>query len=422
MGCVWDRGNRPRPIFAYDRAFDLPAHTRSQAGRPAASCHARRPTPRRTAGNAGTATRAPLHRGRAPHVRAGSGARAGRGQRIPPGGSSARERHVESHPTGKRLAILSLDALGIVYGDIGTSPLYALQPASRRKARLLADASARLRRAVADRLAAHPRRRGQVHLFIMRADNRGEGGILALLALILQKERRADDKRRDGCSSRRVCSARRCSTATASSRRPSRCSAPSKVSRCATPDSPHWSIVRCRRGDSLRLFSRAALRHRPRSARVRPDHGVWFLTIARARLARDRDRAADLWSRSIRGTASEFFSQQAWRLLALGAVVLAVTGAEALYADMGHFGKRPIRLAWFALVLPALLLNYFGQGALMLRDPRRVDNPFYLLAPRRLSMPAGRPRDGRGVIASQALISGAFSLTQQACSSATRRA
>ena len=100
--------------------------------------------------------------------------------------------------------------------------------------------------------------------------------------------------------------------------------------------------------------------------------------------------------------------------LALGAVVLAVTGAEALYADMGHFGKRPIRLAWFVLVLPALLLNYFGQGALLLRNPAAVANPFYFLAPRSMLLPLVVLATAAAVIASQALISGAFSLTQQA--------
>ena len=82
--------------------------------------------------------------------------------------------------------------------------------------------------------------------------------------------------------------------------------------------------------------------------------------------------------------------------LVLGAVFLVVTGGEALYADMGHFGKRPIRLAWFALVLPALLLNYFGQGALLLRDPQAAEQPFFLLAPAWALLSAGRPRDGRG--------------------------
>jgi KUP system potassium uptake protein len=97
----------------------------------------------------------------------------------------------------------------------------------------------------------------------------------------------------------------------------------------------------------------------------------------------------------------------------IGAVVLVVTGAEALYADMGHFGKRPIRLAWFVMVLPALLLNYFGQGALILRDASAVENPFFLLAPRAMLYPLIALATLATIIASQAMISGAFSITQQ---------
>jgi KUP system potassium uptake protein len=99
--------------------------------------------------------------------------------------------------------------------------------------------------------------------------------------------------------------------------------------------------------------------------------------------------------------------------LVLGGVVLAVTGAEALYADLGHFGRRPIRLAWFVMVLPALLLNYFGQGALLLRIPAAIENPFYLMAPRTLLYPLVAIATVAAVVASQALISGAFSLTHQ---------
>jgi KUP system potassium uptake protein len=99
--------------------------------------------------------------------------------------------------------------------------------------------------------------------------------------------------------------------------------------------------------------------------------------------------------------------------LTLGAVVLCVTGGEALYADMGHFGKRPIRIAWFAVVLPALLLNYFGQGALLLRNPEAATNPFYLLAPPSFQLPLLVIATAAAIVASQALISGAFSLTQQ---------
>src|SRR5262249_45606878 len=100
--------------------------------------------------------------------------------------------------------------------------------------------------------------------------------------------------------------------------------------------------------------------------------------------------------------------------LVLGSVFLVVTGGEALYADMGHFGRDPIRLAWFTVALAALLMNYFGQGALLLRDPTAVENPFYRLAPSWALYPLVALATAAAVIASQALISGAFSLTRQA--------
>jgi KUP system potassium uptake protein len=110
-----------------------------------------------------------------------------------------------------------------------------------------------------------------------------------------------------------------------------------------------------------------------------------------------------------------FFREHGWHGFAvLGAVFLVVTGGEALYADMGHFGKRPIRFAWFALVLPALLLNYFGQGALLLSNPAAAEQPFFLLAPDWALLPLVALATAAAIIASQALISGAFSLTQQA--------
>jgi KUP system potassium uptake protein len=113
--------------------------------------------------------------------------------------------------------------------------------------------------------------------------------------------------------------------------------------------------------------------------------------------------------------AVAFFAEHGWHGFAvLGAVFLVVTGGEALYADMGHFGKRPIRIAWFGLVLPALLLNYFGQGALLLNDPRAASQPFFLLAPSWALLPLVGLATAAAIIASQALISGAFSLTRQA--------
>ena len=100
--------------------------------------------------------------------------------------------------------------------------------------------------------------------------------------------------------------------------------------------------------------------------------------------------------------------------MALGAVVLSITGVEALYADMGHFGKLPIRLAWFSVVLPSLVLNYFGQGALLLKHPEAIKNPFFLLAPEWALIPMLIIAALATVIASQAVISGVFSLTRQA--------
>ncbi len=140
---------------------------------------------------------------------------------------------------------------------------------------------------------------------------------------------------------------------------------------------------------------------------------LWFLTIGTLGLleiVRQPGilKAANPWF------AVDFFVQHGFAgFVVLGVVFLAVTGAEALYADIGHFGKKPIRLAFFYLVLPALLLNYFGQGALLLRDPTAVENPFYLLAPRWFLYPLLVIATLAAIVASQALISGAFSLARQ---------
>ena len=141
---------------------------------------------------------------------------------------------------------------------------------------------------------------------------------------------------------------------------------------------------------------------------------VWFVTIASLGGDRGAARAAHpAGGQSAVRDPVLLRTADRPRSCLLGAVVLVVTGAEALYADMGHFGKKPIRLAWFWLVFPCLLLNYFGQGALVLRDPAAAANPFYLLAPRVLLYPLIALATIAAVIASQALISGAFSLTQQ---------
>jgi KUP system potassium uptake protein len=141
---------------------------------------------------------------------------------------------------------------------------------------------------------------------------------------------------------------------------------------------------------------------------------VWFLTIGALGIAWLVREPVVLTAVDPRHAVS-FFREHGWHGFAvLGAVFLVVTGGEALYADMGHFGKRPIRFAWFALVLPALLLNYFGQGALLLGNPEAARQPFFLLAPGWALLPLVALATAAAIIASQALISGAFSLTQQA--------
>ncbi|MFM8780031.1 MAG: KUP/HAK/KT family potassium transporter, partial [Gemmatimonadota bacterium] len=140
---------------------------------------------------------------------------------------------------------------------------------------------------------------------------------------------------------------------------------------------------------------------------------VWFATIGFLGV-REILHAPEILFAGHPGYAARFLVAHGTAgFLILGAVVLAVTGAEALYADMGHFGRRPIRLAWFIMVLPALVLNYFGQGALILRDATAAANPFYLLAPREVLYPLTGLATLAAIIASQAMISGAFSLTQQ---------
>ena len=322
--------------------------------------------------------------------------------------------HVETHPTGKRLGLLSLAALGIVYGDIGTSPLYALQQCFTSKEFALAPSPENvfgvlslivwlLVLVVAVKYI----------VFIMRADNRGEGGILALMALILQQERRTTDSRRrwflivlglfgaallygDGIITPAI----------------SVLSAVEGLS-VATPAFNEYIVP-----VSLAILFGLFTAQRFGTGRVGtlfgPIMALWFVTIAAlglVQIVREPQIFAALnpWH----GVAF-FMANGHIAFLSLGAVVLVVTGAEALYADMGHFGRRPIRIAWFSLVLPALLLNYFGQGALLLRDHTAVKNPFFLLAPQPMLLPLVALATMAAVIASQALISGAFSLTPQA--------
>lgn len=140
---------------------------------------------------------------------------------------------------------------------------------------------------------------------------------------------------------------------------------------------------------------------------------VWFAVIASLGVYHIAAHPEILWAISPHYAIAFIFNEPSTTFLILGAVVLCVTGGEALYADMGHFGKKPIRVAWFAVVMPALTLNYFGQGALLLDKPEAVANPFYIMAPEWLLLPLVCLATAATVIASQALISGAFSVTKQ---------
>ncbi len=325
-----------------------------------------------------------------------------------------RERsHVEANPTGKRLAFLSLTALGIVYGDIGTSPLYALQQCFTSKEYAIQPTVANVYGVLSLIMWLLVLVVAVKYIvFIMRADNRGEGGILALMALILQKERRSSDSRRrmvlislglfgaallygDGIITPAI-------------------TVLSSVEglHVVTPAVDHLIVPLA----LIILFVLFAVQ-RFGTARVGAIFGpimtLWFVTIAVLGLASLVRAPRILFALNPVYGVRFFMVNGRIGFLTLGAVVLAVTGAEALYADMGHFGKRPIRLAWFSLVLPALLLNYMGQGALILRDRATVANPFFFLVPRTLLIPLVVLATLAAVIASQALISGAFSLTQQ---------
>src|SRR5689334_5997297 len=320
---------------------------------------------------------------------------------------------VEARPSGRRLAGLSLIALGIVFGDIGTSPLYALRQCFDPEYGL-----------EASQLNVY----GVLSLivwlliivvsikyivFIMRADNRGEGGILALLALLLQQERRVADRRRrwllislglfgaallygDGIITPAI----------------SVLGAVEGV-QVVHPHLPESITVIAALAVLLALFVFQRFGTASIGVTFGPIMALWFLVIGLLGAAEIAREPRVLFALNPWYGLQFFAANGRTGFLVLGAVVLAVTGAEALYADMGHFGKRPIRLAWFGLVFPALLLNYFGQGALVLRDPSAASNPFFLLAPSAILWPLVVIATIATVIASQALISGAFSLTQQ---------
>ena len=309
------------------------------------------------------------------------------------------------------LTILTLAALGVVYGDIGTSPLYAFKEAfSGAHGLPLTEANV---------LAVLSMMFWSVTLivslkyvtFVLRFDNGGEGGILALLALAsrLTREhpRLAWTVAMLGIFGASLFYGDAIITPAISV-----LSAVEGLS-VATPAFEHW-IVPITIVILVGLFAIQARGTGALGKLFGPITVMWFLALAALGAISIVQTPAVLAALDPRHALDFAWQSPGLTFLVLGAVFLALTGAEALYADMGHFGAKPIRLAWFGLVFPALMINYFGQGALALRDPAAMKNPFYLLAPQELLMPLVLLATVATVIASQATISGAFSVTQQA--------
>ena len=321
-------------------------------------------------------------------------------------GASDQERQP---PRGRRLWTLTLGALGVVYGDIGTSPLYALRECFHGEyavavtpENVLGVLSLVLWSLI---LVISVKYLG----FVLRADNRGEGGILALVALVVPRYAPRNTAwlaliglfgaallYGDGMLTPAI----------------SVLSAVEGIE-VVTPGLAPLVIP-----TTVTILIGLFLIQKHGTGRVGALFGpvviAWFVTIAALGVRGITDHPAVLQAISPHHAAN-FFAHNGWHGFGvLAAVFLVVTGGEALYADMGHFGPRPIRLGWFALALPALILNYFGQGALLLTDPESASNPFYRLAPEWAMVPLVALATAATVIASQALISGAFSLTHQA--------
>jgi KUP system potassium uptake protein len=318
----------------------------------------------------------------------------------------------EAPDSFKRLTVLALGALGIVYGDIGTSPLYALRecftgphgisPTPDNVLGVLSLIFWSLIVVVSVKYL----------IFVMRADNRGEGGILALMALAMQRPRGQAHKARPVLITLGIFGAALLYGDGLITPAISVLSAVEGLN-VATPVFERYVIP-----ITLIILVGLFLVQRQGTGGIGAVFGpfmcVWFLTLAVLGVKELVHNPAVLGALSPLHGAT-FFLRNGWHgFLVLGSVFLVVTGGEALYADMGHFGWRPIKLAWFTLVLPALMLNYLGQGALLLRDASAARNPFYLLAPDWALYPLVVLATGATVIASQALISGAFSITRQA--------
>jgi KUP system potassium uptake protein len=306
-----------------------------------------------------------------------------------------------------RLAALSVGALGVVFGDIGTSPLYAFRESLAGEHDLVVDEANILGVLSLMFWSLIIVITIKYLLIVMRADNHGEGGILALAALITGGGRSRRPLILLGLFGTALLYGDGMITPAISV-----LSAVEGVE-VAAPSVHNWVIPIV----SVILIGLFAIQRHGTEVVGRffgPVMVIWFGVLALLGVAEIATEPGVLRALDP-SRAIVFFADNGGRgFLVLGSVFLVVTGGEALYADMGHFGRRPIQYGWFAVVLPALVLNYFGQGALLLNDANAIENPFFLLAPTWAQWPLTVLATLATVIASQALITGAFSLTVQA--------
>src|SRR5256712_1836638 len=330
-----------------------------------------------------------------------------------PGAPQTPNPTAKAHPQGRYLARLSLLALGVVYGDIGTSPLYALREAFNGQHGIPVTPGNVLGVLSLIFWSLLLIVTVKYHVVIIRADNKGEGGVLALMAMV------NGSRLARGLTPRRlmivlgIFGAALLYADGALTPAISVLSAVEGLS-IAAPTLQHGVILAITLAILVALFLFQSRGTAGVGAVFGPVMVVWFATIAVLGVNGILKNPAVVGA-VIPTHAIRFFADDPGRgLLVLGAVFLVVTGGEALYADLGHFGHTAIQLAWFTIPLPALLLNYFGQGALLLTNPEAAANPFYLLAPAKLLIPLIPLATAAAIIASQAVISGAFSLTRQA--------
>ena len=307
---------------------------------------------------------------------------------------------------------LAFGAIGVVFGDIGTSPLYALRETFAGHHPIPIDRSHVLGVLSLVFWTVTTIVSVKYVTIMMRADNRGEGGTLVLLALV---ERAVAGRRKGLVAAVGVIGIIGAALFYGDSMITPAISVLSAVEglKVAAPRLEPF-VIPITIAILVGLF---LIQKRGAGALGNlfgPIMVLWFLTLAVLGVVNIVKAPSVLWALSPHHAVRFFFADGWVAFLALGSVFLAVTGAEALYADMGHFGRLPIRIAWYTIVLPALMLNYFGQGALLLTDPAAIVNPFFKLAPAWAAMPLVVLATLATIFASQAVISGAFSMTQQA--------